>query len=110
MSTVMKAKPHRCEVEELFKLIGGRWKVLLLRELSGAPVRHGRLLRDLKGISQKMLTQRLRELEAAGIVGRNVFAEGRVNVVEYSLSDWGHEVMRIVSQMHDWVVANRHRL
>lgn len=96
-----------CEVECLLKLISGRWKVVLLRELSAGPMRHGQLLRALSGITQKMLTQRLRELETDGLVSRADLMEGRVKLVEYSLSEWGRSVMEIVWQLHDWSSANR---
>lgn len=99
-----------CEVETLLRLISGRWKVLLLRALADGPLRHGQLLRSLGGITQKMLTQRLRELEAADLLRRRDFLEGRVKVVEYSLTDWGRQVMQIVMQMHHWVEANQVQL
>jgi len=106
---VIAPKPH-CTVEDLLKLVGGRWKVLVLRELASGPCRHGQLLRSLRGITQKMLTQRLRELELDGVVRRRAFVEGRVKVAEYSLTRWGRRVMKIVFQMHSWALANRRRL
>ena len=102
-------KPH-CAVEDLLRLIGGRWKVLVLRSLASGPDRHGRLRRSLGGITQKMLTQRLRELEADGLIRRRELLEGRVKVMEYSLTAWGRRVMEIVMQVHDWSEANRQDL
>lgn len=106
----MKAIAIECDVENLLQLIGGRWKVLLLRELSAGPCRHGQLLRALPGITQKMLTQRLRELAGKGLIDRRGFLEGRVKVAEYSLTPWGQSVMQMVFQIHDWAVTNRSRL
>jgi DNA-binding HxlR family transcriptional regulator len=99
-----------CDVENLLRLIGGRWKVLLLRELAAGPCRHGQLLRALPGISQKMLTQRLRELEGKGLLDRRAWLEGKVKVAEYSLTPWGRNVMSMVFQIHDWAVAHRPHL
>lgn len=107
-SKIMNPKKAHCDVEELLRMIGGRWKVVLIRELEPAPRRHGQLLRSLTGITQKMLTQRLRELEADGIIQRRDFLEGRVKLVEYSLTEWGRTVMGIVMEIHHWTVSNRH--
>jgi DNA-binding HxlR family transcriptional regulator len=82
----------------------------LLRQLAEGPGRHGRLLRALSGITQKILTQRLRELESQGLLQRRAFLEGRVKVVEYSLTEWGIEVMQIVARMHEWAMVNRESL
>lgn len=106
----MTKTDQHCEVECLLKIIGGRWKIVLLRELSAGPMRHGQLLRALSGITQKMLTQRLRELETDGLLSRTDLMEGRVKLVEYALSDWGQQVMQIVWQLHDWSSVNRQRL
>jgi DNA-binding HxlR family transcriptional regulator len=106
----MKTIGIECDVENLLRLIGGRWKVLLLRELAAGPCRHGQLLRALPGITQKMLTQRLRELEGKGLLDRRGFLEGRVKVVEYSLTPWGKNVMSVVFQIHDWAVTHRSHL
>lgn len=102
-------RPH-CEVEELLRIVGGRWKVVLIRELENGPRRHGELLRVMKGITQKMLTQRLRELEADGIASRRSFLEGRIKVADYSLTEWGKKVMQIMMQIHEWTVHHRAQL
>ena len=103
----MKEPRVQCHVEELLRMIGGRWKVVLLRELDAGPQRHGQLLRGLTGITQKMLTQRLREMEADGLIQRRDFQEGRVKLVEYSLTDWGRTVMVIVMDIHHWTVNHQ---
>lgn len=106
----MKTIALECDVENLLRLIGGRWKVLLLRELAAGPCRHGQLLRALPGITQKMLTQRLRELERKGLLDRRAFLEGKIKVAEYSLTPWGRNVMAMIFQIHDWAVTNRTHL
>ncbi|MEN3939965.1 helix-turn-helix domain-containing protein [Prosthecobacter sp. SYSU 5D2] len=106
----MKETRIQCDVEELLRLIGGRWKVVLIRELENGPRRHGQLLRSLTGITQKMLTQRLRELETDGLIQRRDFLEGRVKLVEYSLTEWGCNVMEIIMHIHHWAAANHDSL
>jgi DNA-binding HxlR family transcriptional regulator len=103
----MKVKNVHCEVENLLLLLGGRWKVLIIRRLAEGACRHGQLLRSLDGITQKILTQRLRELETAGILHRSALLEGRVKVVEYSLTGWGVEVMTLVKHLHEWAVGHK---
>jgi DNA-binding HxlR family transcriptional regulator len=55
----------------------------------------------------EILTQRLRELETAGILHRSSLLEGRVKVVEYSLTGWGMEVMKLVNQLHEWDLGHK---
>lgn len=64
-----------CAVETTLNIIDGRWKVLILRELFAGTMRFAQLRRALQGVTQKMLTQQLRELEADGIVHRQVYPE-----------------------------------
>lgn len=94
-----------CDVERLLDLIGGRWKALILRELFGGACRPSRLRAALPGISQKMLTQRLRELERAGVVTRRVRASARPHV-EYALTPFGRELRQVVLAMHRWAVRH----
>jgi DNA-binding HxlR family transcriptional regulator len=89
-------------------VIGGRWKVLILRELFGGVRRFGELHRALSGITQKMLTQQLREMERDGIVHRKVYAEVPPKV-EYSLTPMGKELRPLLSAMHKWGSAYSRR-
>ncbi|TDU63182.1 HxlR family transcriptional regulator [Prosthecobacter fusiformis] len=100
----------QCDVEELLRVIAGRWKVVLIRELETGPRRHGQLLRSLTGITQKMLTQRLRELEADGLIQHRDVLEGKVRHVEYSLTEWGVSVKEVVMHLHHWAVAHHENL
>ncbi len=90
-----------CSVEVTLKVIGGRWKVLILRELFGGVKRFGELHRALHGITQKMLTQQLREMEQDGIVDRNVYLQVPPKV-EYSLTPLGETLKPILDSMHEW--------
>jgi DNA-binding HxlR family transcriptional regulator len=88
-------------MEATLKIIGGRWKVLILRELFDGVRRFGELHRALQGITQKMLTQQLRELEADGIIHREVYPEVPPKV-EYSLTARGESLRPILGTMHNW--------
>ena len=87
----MQLKTVECEVERLLAVIGGKWKVLILRELFNGPRRHAQLCRALPGIRQKVLTAQLRELELDGAVARKVLAAKRPHV-EYSLTPFGERL------------------
>lgn len=91
-----------CEVESTIKVIGGRWKVLIIRELITVK-RFGELQRALSGITQKMLTQQLRELEDDGIVRRQVYPQIPPKV-EYSLTPLGETLKPLLYAMHEWGV------
>lgn len=94
-----------CEVETTLKVIGGRWKVLIIRELIAGVKRFGELQRALPGITQKMLTQQLREMEEDGIVHRQVYAQIPPKV-EYSLTTLGESLKPILYAMHEWAVEH----
>ncbi len=90
-----------CAVEATLKVIGGRWKVLILRELFIGVQRFSALNRALPGITQKMLTQQLRELEQDGIVHRQVYQQVPPRV-EYSLTSLGETLYPVLASMHQW--------
>ena len=91
-----------CPVEATLSVIGGKWKVLLLWHLSTETLRFGELRKRMpEPLTQQMLTQQLRELEADGIVRRVVFAEVPPKV-EYSLTDFGLSLRPILHTMADW--------
>ncbi|MCW6038688.1 helix-turn-helix transcriptional regulator [Spirulina subsalsa FACHB-351] len=99
--TVTVGKQVSCAVEITLRVIGGRWKVLILRELFDGVKRFGELQRALTGITQKMLTQQLREMERDGIVHRQVYAQVPPKV-EYSLTPLGESLKPILEEMHRW--------
>ena len=98
-------KRPTCPVERTLEVIGGRWKVLILRELFVGVKRFGQLHRALHGITQKMLTQQLRELEADGILHREVYLQVPPKV-EYSLTPLGESLKPILEAMHEWGVKH----
>src|SRR5438132_9671648 len=84
--------PKGCPMGACMALLGGAWTMNLVWQLSGEPRRFGELMKDVPGISPKMLTARLRELEEKGVVDRTVTATSPPSV-EYSLSQMGHELV-----------------
>ncbi|MBC1224904.1 helix-turn-helix transcriptional regulator [Nostoc sp. UCD121] len=97
-----------CEVETTLKVIGGRWKVLIIRELMTGVKRFGELQRALPGVTQKMLTQQLREMEQDGIIHREVYPQIPPKV-EYSLTHLGETLQPILYAMHEWAVQHSNR-
>lgn len=101
------ANPYdlRCPSRDLLDLIGGKWAILILCCLQQGPVRTGDLMRSVGGISQKMLTQTLRDLERDGFVDRISHPEVPPRV-EYKLTDLGRSLSDVVRALEQWVVAN----
>ena len=95
----------QCKAELALKVIQGRWKLLILRELLEGARRFSDLQRALRGVgqgvSQKVLTAQLRELEADGVLARTVFPEVPPRV-EYALTPRGRELMPLLDQLHHW--------
>ena len=92
-----------CPVATTVQLIGSKWKLLILRNLLNRPWRFNELLRSLEGISQKVLTDSLRSMEADGIVTRTVYPEVPPHV-EYALSELGETMRPIIRAMEVWGV------
>ena len=90
-----------CPVATTVGLIGSKWKLLIIRNLLTRPWRFNELQKSLEGISQKVLTDSLRSMEADGIVTRTVFAEVPPRV-EYSLSELGESLRPIIQAMEVW--------
>ena len=93
-----------CPVETTLMLIGSKWKVLILRDLMPGTKRFGELRRSIGGVSQKVLTAQLRDMEACGLVDRRVYAEVPPRV-EYSLTELGRSLQPILDAMWAWGAA-----
>ena len=97
----MKANATKCPAEFTLALIGGRWKIPIIFHLLEGQKRFTELARALDGVTQKMLTQQLREMERNGLVERKVFAQVPPRV-EYSLSKLGESLKPVVDAMCRW--------
>lgn len=90
-----------CPVEMTLKLIGDKWKILILRDLLTGTKRFGELKKSVTGITQKVLTSNLRAMEFSGLLTREVFAEVPPRV-EYTLTDTGYSLEPILNSMYSW--------
>ena len=99
-STTVKEMPA-CPVETTLTLIGDKWKVLILRDLLPGTKRFGELKKSIGHVTQKVLTAQLREMEAAGLLTRTVYAEVPPRV-EYTLTSLGYSLKPILDAMWDW--------
>ena len=90
-----------CPVETTLMLIGDKWKVLILRDLLPGTKRFGELKKSIGSVSQKVLTAQLRDMEAKGLVHRQVYAEVPPRV-EYSLTDLGQSLRPILEALSAW--------
>jgi DNA-binding HxlR family transcriptional regulator len=97
----MKPRQYACGLDAAIDVIGGRWKALILWALHHGPVRTGELRRSVSGISEKMLIQVLREMEADEIVHREVFHEVPPRV-EYSLTPLGVRLNEALLPLGGW--------
>ena len=96
-----KSELPDCPVATTVSVIGSKWKLLILRNLRARPWRFNELQKDLEGISQKVLTENLRQMEADGIVTRTVYPEIPPHV-EYALSPLGESMRPILDTMEAW--------
>ncbi len=90
-----------CPVETTLSLIGDKWKILILRDLLKGTMRFGELKKSIGSVSQKVLTSQLRDMEAHGLVHRQVFAEVPPRV-EYSLTETGLSLKPVIDAMLTW--------
>lgn len=97
----MKDNVSGCSVEEAMRLLGGRWRLLLVSYLLDGPKRFNILRRDIPAISQRMLTLDLRALEEAGLVQRTVYPTVPVKV-EYALTEDGRRLEPVVAVMKEF--------
>lgn len=98
-----------CGFATALNAIGGKWKTEILWEITLSPRRFGELRRLLPGVSEKVLAQQLREMEADGLVRRQVFP-GAVQKVEYSVTDVGRTLNDAVCVMSAWGKAHERRM
>ncbi|MDF1820185.1 MAG: helix-turn-helix domain-containing protein [Alcanivoracaceae bacterium] len=103
--TVLAPCTEPCAIEKGMRLIGGKWKGSIIYHLKDGPVRFNDLARMLGGASKKMVDQRLKELEAEGMVVRTVVNERPV-AVTYTLTEFGRSALDILEQLRIWSESN----
>jgi DNA-binding HxlR family transcriptional regulator len=92
---------YKCSIALALSIIGGKWKPLILWHLKDNVLRFGELKRTLDTVTQKVLTQQLRELEADGLICRNIYTQIPPKV-EYCLTDKGRSVLPILEMISKW--------
>ena len=94
--------PENCPVTKLMSVAGGRWKFIILYTLRKSPKRFGQINQFIPSISNKVLTEQLRELEEDEIINRKVISDRMPINVEYSLTERGQQLTPIIDLMADW--------
>lgn len=105
MSTMEDAVAKRsyrqyCGLARALEIVGERWSLLIVRELLAGPARYGELRHGLPGIATNLLAERLRDLEAAGVVQRQLGTDGKG--VVYALTPWGSELRNVMAALVQW--------
>lgn len=96
-----KTELPACPVETTLTLISDKWKVLILRDLMTGTKRFGELKKSIGGVSQKVLTAQLRQMEESGLLTRKVYPEVPPRV-EYTLTELGYSLKPILDAMWTW--------
>ncbi|MGP3959343.1 winged helix-turn-helix transcriptional regulator [Nonomuraea sp. 3N208] len=97
---MMRSYGQYCGLARSLEVVGDRWNLLIVRQLLIAPARYRDLIDGLPGIATNLLADRLRDLEAAGVVERRLTGEG--SVVEYALTPWGAELRQPIESLIRW--------
>jgi DNA-binding HxlR family transcriptional regulator len=106
---VMRQKNYYCGLEAALDVIGGKWKVLILWALRSEAQRFGELRRSVEGISEKMLIQHLKEMQADGIAMRKDFKEVPPRV-EYALTPFGKSLYGALAPLCEWGALHMKRI
>ena len=106
----MKIPRSNCAIDATMSMIEGRWKAVILCKLAkNGDMRFNQLLKSIDGVSTRMLTKQLKELEIDGLIDREMFKEMPPRV-EYSLTDRGRSMLPLLSAIADWGLANMFRV
>lgn len=101
----IKDKSYRCFFELTFLVIGGKWKPIILYKIARDRIlRFGELRRQIQGLTERMLSRQLRELENDGLIHREVYKQVPPKV-EYSLTELGHSLIPVLLNMREWGVT-----
>jgi DNA-binding HxlR family transcriptional regulator len=100
---------YTCGLDAAIAVMGGKWKGLILFALQDGAVRFGELRRAVPGISERMLILQLREMEASGLVHREVYHQVPPKV-EYSLTGFGHSLNTAMAPLGEWGEEHMERI
>jgi DNA-binding HxlR family transcriptional regulator len=100
---------YTCGLDAAIAVMGGKWKGLILFALQDGPVRFGALRRAVPGISERMLILQLREMEASGLVHREVYHQVPPKV-EYSLTEFGRSLNAALAPLGEWGEEHMERI
>jgi DNA-binding HxlR family transcriptional regulator len=101
-SGLVVERPSECPVTTAIGVIAGKWKPTILCEIREVARRFSDLKRDIAGISEKVLTQHLRDLEADGIIVRREFYDGAVQATEYAFTAYGRTLIPALNALAVW--------
>jgi DNA-binding HxlR family transcriptional regulator len=96
-------------IRDALDLVGGKWKLPITRALGNGPLRFKELQREIGGITARMLSKELKELEVNEMIRRQVFATAPVTV-EYSLTEYGKTLKPVLMALHKWGSQHRERI
>jgi len=97
----MAIKKTQCPAEDALKALTGKWKLLILREVCEGPRRFGQIRRSLDGVTHKVLTEQLRQMEHDGLLQRRIIP-GKITQVEYSLTSTAAPLKPAIDILHEW--------
>jgi DNA-binding HxlR family transcriptional regulator len=109
MGTRVPRREYSCGLEAALEVVGGKWTVLILWGLHDGPRRFGELRRQVVGVSEKMLIQHLKEMEADGIVTRKDYKEIPPRV-EYALTSFGRSLCQALTPLCEWGEKHMRRI
>lgn len=99
-------KLEQCPALITIKLISGKWKTRILWQLRSGPMQFGELRRALKGISAKMLTEHLRQLEDDGLIFHEISTRGGLQISNYSYTNYGETLIPVLDLVGNWGVSH----
>jgi len=102
VNEILIERHSECPVTTAISVIAGKWKPTILCEIRDGARRFSDLRRDIPGISEKVLSQHLRDLEADGIVVRREFHEGAVLATEYGFTEYGRTLIPALNALAQW--------
>ncbi len=104
-----ECKSQMMPVQDALDILHGKWKLLILMSLSTGPMRFKEIQRQVEGITAKMLSKELKDLEINELVARTVYDTTPV-AVEYSRTAYGNSLKKVIDELHAWGVQHRKRV